>query len=415
VAVALALLAAVSMWFYSERILISRQKQDAARLGRPRGNLSDLYPRWLGARELLLHGRNPYSAEITREIQVGYYGRAIDASRADDPVDTQAFAYPVYVVILLAPTVGMPFGVIQAALTWCLVVLVLLSLWFWNRVVAAKLSWQGWLVAVLLVLGSFPVMQGLRLQQLTILVAALMAASFWARDSGLLVLSGALMALATIKPHLTLFPSIAMLAWVFSKWNERWRWLLGFASTLFVLLAVSEYLLPGWMWEFIAGMRAYQKYTGGQSVLDVLLPSGWALPLRVLVVLYILRVCWRTREAPSGTPLSRHGLCLLLTASLCVAPNPASYNQILLLPAVLWSDGRLCLRAGTPIMARAPAWAAATLMSWPWLVCIPMMLAALVAPAGTLTRFWQVPLYFMIALPVAMLGFLVAWRPAQLS
>ena len=69
------------MWFYVERILVPYQIADAAAHGRPRGNLSDLYPRWLGARELLLHHRNPYSADITIEIQKGYYGRALDPAR----------------------------------------------------------------------------------------------------------------------------------------------------------------------------------------------------------------------------------------------------------------------------------------------------------------------------------------------
>ena len=40
------------MWFYVSRILVPYQRADAAAHERPRGNLSDLYPRWLGAREL---------------------------------------------------------------------------------------------------------------------------------------------------------------------------------------------------------------------------------------------------------------------------------------------------------------------------------------------------------------------------
>src|SRR5712675_3536284 len=80
-----AILAAASMWFYVDRILIGYQIADAAAQQRPRGNLSDLYPRWLGARELLLHHRNPYSPAIAVEIQRGYYGRTIDAARPDDP------------------------------------------------------------------------------------------------------------------------------------------------------------------------------------------------------------------------------------------------------------------------------------------------------------------------------------------
>src|SRR5579864_5182917 len=74
-----------SMWFYVARILVPRQIADAAVHQRPRGNLSDLYPRWLGARELWKNGRNPYSADVTREIQAGYYGRPLDPQRPNDP------------------------------------------------------------------------------------------------------------------------------------------------------------------------------------------------------------------------------------------------------------------------------------------------------------------------------------------
>ena len=96
------------MWFYVRRVLVPYQRADAAIHGRPRGNLSDLYPRWLGARELLLRHRDPYSPEITREIQAGYYGRPLDPARAGDPKDEEGFAYPVYVVFLLAPAIKLP-------------------------------------------------------------------------------------------------------------------------------------------------------------------------------------------------------------------------------------------------------------------------------------------------------------------
>src|SRR5512142_2329456 len=112
-AVALALLVAASMWLYVQGVLVPYQQADAVRYSRPRGNLSDLYPRWLGARELLLHGRDPYSRQVTREIQVGYYGRPLDPGRPGDPKDQQRFAYPVYVAFPLAPTVLLPFAWVQ--------------------------------------------------------------------------------------------------------------------------------------------------------------------------------------------------------------------------------------------------------------------------------------------------------------
>src|SRR5262249_43830916 len=65
----LAILCAAGTWGYVERVLIPYQIAEAAAHGRPRGNASDLYPRWVGARELLIHGRDPYSPEVTRDIQ----------------------------------------------------------------------------------------------------------------------------------------------------------------------------------------------------------------------------------------------------------------------------------------------------------------------------------------------------------
>src|ERR1035438_458074 len=122
---------AAGMWTYAGRVLIPYQRADAVAHDRPRGNLSDLYPRWLGARELLLHGRDPYGAEVTREIQAGYYGRPLDPSRPNDPRDKEGFAYPVYVVFCLAPTITWPFAIVQKCFFWLLLVLALATTLLW--------------------------------------------------------------------------------------------------------------------------------------------------------------------------------------------------------------------------------------------------------------------------------------------
>src|SRR3954463_7941006 len=108
-----AVLLSAAMWVWVQAIAVPHQQAESAERGRPRGNLSDLYPRWLGARELLLHHRDPYSPEVPREIQAGYYGRPLEPGRTDEPKDQQGFAYPVHVVFLLAPTVGLPFPLVQ--------------------------------------------------------------------------------------------------------------------------------------------------------------------------------------------------------------------------------------------------------------------------------------------------------------
>src|SRR5271167_2581954 len=132
-------LLAASMWFYVQRVLIPSERADAAAHERPRGNLSDLYPRWLGARELLLHHRNPYGDDITLEIQKGYYGRALDPARPNDPKDQQGFAYPVYVVFLLAPLIGLPFHAVQILFHCLLLGLTGASVWLWLRALRWRL------------------------------------------------------------------------------------------------------------------------------------------------------------------------------------------------------------------------------------------------------------------------------------
>ena len=144
----LALVVSASTWFYMNRILRTYQLAEAAAHDRPRGNLSDLYPRWLGARELLLRGRNPYNTEITREIQRGYYGRPIDKSRPYDPKDEQGFAYPAYVVFLLAPTVRLPFNTVQIGFRWLLFGSAVVSVLFWLRVLRWKASCGAKLISV---------------------------------------------------------------------------------------------------------------------------------------------------------------------------------------------------------------------------------------------------------------------------
>ncbi len=124
-------LLAASVWIWVQDITIPRQEAEAREHGIPRGNLSDLYPRWLGARELLLRGRDPYGNDVTREIQEGYYGRPLDPNRPFDPKDQQAFAYPLYVVFILAPMIAMPFGIVQRIFLLLLIALTVASVPLW--------------------------------------------------------------------------------------------------------------------------------------------------------------------------------------------------------------------------------------------------------------------------------------------
>jgi hypothetical protein len=397
---ALALVCAASMWFYVSRILVPYQRADAAAHERPRGNLSDLYPRWLGARELLLHGRNPYSREITREIQMGYYGRELDASRPGDPKDQQGFAYPVYVAFLLAPAIGFPFAVVSIVFQWFLVIVTAASVPLWFRAIGWRARPILQVSVIVLALGSFPVLQALKLQQLTLIVAALISVAMALLVSGNLFSAGTLLAVASIKPQLVVPITGFLLLWAVSDWRRRQRFVWGLGLTLACLFGGGEILLPGWFGKFLSAAHDYQNYAGGMSMLDVLLTMWWGRILTVILIAGVAVVGWRLRKEPAGSRMFSLLIALVLAVTVIIIPMFAPYNYILVLPSLLllgesWS--RLWTR---DVYARAGCVLTAAAVAWPWVAAIGLSVAAMVLSPETVQQSWWLPLYTSAKIPL---------------
>jgi hypothetical protein len=397
---ALALVCAAGMWFYVEGVLVPYQRADAEAHDRPRGNLSDLYPRWLGARELLLHHRNPYSKEITREIQIGYYGRVLDPSRPGDPKDQQGFAYPVYVVFLLVPTVSLPFAPVAIAFKCLLVIATAASVLLWLRVVRWKLTIGELIIAMLLVLGSFSMVQGFKLQQLTLLVAALLAGACALLAIGHLWGSGALMALATIKPQLALPLAAVLLLWTLSDWRRRQGFFWGFAIGMLLLAGASEIVLPGWFGDFLSATADYRRYAGGLSMLQVMLSPWVGRVAAGLLVVAVADTCWRFRKQESDQPAFVLMVALALAVTVAIIPMFAPYNFLLMLPATflilkdwrrLWAGGATS-RSGFLLFAAA--------LAWPWLAAIGLAIVSPAISSSALQQQWRLPLYTIAKIPM---------------
>ncbi len=409
---AVSVAASTSMWFYMNRILRQQQVADAAAHNRPRGNLSDLYPRWLGARELLLHGRNPYSSEITVEIQRGYYGRPIDPTRPYDPTDEQGFAYPVYVAFLLAPTVNLPFSNVQIGFRWFLIVLSAVSVLFWLRVLHWKPSFALRLIFIVLMLGWLPVVQAIKLQQLSLLVAGLLSACGACLAGGWLFLAGGLLALTTIKPQLTWPLVLWLLLWAGSEWRSRRRFVFGFALVMLLLLGGAELVLPGWLAMFVDGISRYHQYAHNQSVLTSLFGVTVARIVgAVCVAACAICLCGLREESASNEAFGRSvGLVLALT--VVIVPMSALYNQVLLAPAIL-ALGRTAI-SGDPVLpairrARRVGW---LLLVWPWIATLGLSLAYVWLTPELRERFWPMPFYPVFMIPVFVFGLalLDTWR-----
>jgi hypothetical protein len=404
----LALLFAGSMLFYVQAILVPYQERDAEMHDRPRGNLSDLYPRWLGARELLLHGRDPYSKEVTREIQIGVYGRVLDSARPEDPKDEARFAYPVFVVFLLAPTVGLPFDLVQTGFLWLLVLLTAASVLSWLGFLQWRPSAAGVLFAVLLVVGSFPVVQGVKLQQLSLLVGFLLALSAALLVRGHLFSSGALMAIAMIKPQLVIPVAGWWFLWAISNWRRRRTWVLGFGLTTLVLLAASDWLLPGWITRFRDATTAYRAYASGTSLLDTLFSPILGKLLTVLLIIVVFALCWRFRRLSETQSNFKASTALVLTSTLVIIPMIAPYNQVLLLPALLLvAQGWSGLSSQNRLM-RALSVAASVLIAWAWLATTALAFLSMIATPEQIQRAWAVPLFSSLLIPVVVIALQLA-------
>jgi len=403
VGVAIALLLSTAMWLYVNKVLAAHQRTEAATRQTPRGNLSDLYPRWLGSRELLLHHRDPYSAEVTREIQMGYYGRPLDPSRPGDPKDQQAFAYPVYVAILLAPTIHLPFEPLRIAFDGLLIAFTATSVWSWMKVMRWTAQFPVLLVAVILVLGSFPAVQGIKLDQLTLLVAGLLSLSAFFLGQGRLLTAGVVLAIATIKPQLVAPLATCLLFWALVDWRRRWPLASGFAATMALLLGVSEIMLPGWLPKFWVALHQYVAYTGGISLIDKLLSTGPGLSGAVAIMAILLVLVWRLRGQEPGTRDFSIVLAKILTATFLLVPGFAPYNQLLLLPAVLLiaREWNCTWRSGS--VAKAMLVATVIALGWPWVAATVLTVTALGFSATAAQSAWPVPLYSILAIPLVLL------------
>jgi hypothetical protein len=405
-------------WRWIRVVFIPANTIKAQTAGRPIGNNSDLYPRWLGARELLLNHRDPYSQEVGREIQVGYYGRPLDPEKRGDPEDQAGFAYPVYVVFLLWPAVHLKFATVQAVSGWLLLACAAACMPLWVSALKACVHPAAQFAFTLLLFATYPLIQAYYLRQLTLFVALLLAASFIAAARGALIVSGVLLAVATIKPQLAAPLVSALAIWVLGDWRARRRLAWSFLLSLTSLVLAGELVLAGWIVRFMAAMRAYQRYAGELSLLQVLLGRAGGLAISLLLAVALGALAWRHRREPVDGSRFRFVVAAALALDVLVLPKLAPYNQVLLVPALilLW-DSRNAM-AGLGALARSLHKTTLACLLWQWIAAFVLGALSLLLPLSSLGRFSGMPLYTVYALPVvATLALLVLgarreWKPA---
>ena len=406
VKVGLAVIMASGMWYYFHAVLIPYQRTQAALHRAPSSrSLGDLYPRWLGTRELLLHGRDPYGPEVTREIQIAAYGEVLNGAQHNLARDEQRFAYPAYVVFLLAPTTSLPFPLVRHLFRFLLIVLTAASVPLWIHALKLRLTQTTTVVIAFLMLGSYPVIQGLYLEQLTLLVCFLIAACCAALTSGRLVPAGILLAAATIKPQIALGVVALLAVWALGDWTRRKLLAWAFAMTMAALWLGAEWVLPGWFGRWWAAMHAYLGYNDSRSLLEILIGKSGAGIISVLIGLGLAFTCWRLRRAAAGSYASNACLLSVLAVGLLIKPKFPLYDTAVLFPAVLALWGYRKILWDVALASRVLLCTAAGLLAWQWFWGLALAALSLVMPA-TAQNAWKLPPAALFLLPVAVTGLL---------
>jgi hypothetical protein len=397
----LSILCALCMWTYFYRVLIAHQVRDSTARGTPRGNLSDLYPRWLGSRELLLHGRDPYTPEFTREIQAGYYGRPLDPDAPGERNYQQGFYYPAYVAFCLAPTIHLPFETVRKGFFWVLLGLTLTTVPLWPFVLRWSVPVWVYVSLVVFTIGSLPFIEGIMLQQITLFVVPLLIAALALLASGHPMPAGVLLAFATIKPQLVWLLLLWLMIWTLADWRRRCRWAVSFLLTMVILFAASEWYLPHWIPRFLQAIREYHNFTGEMSVMDEMIGAVWGRALEVSALAILIGICWKERRVAANTEAFALTLSLVLAITVLVVPSYGLYNQVLLIPALLimLRDRRTIWRRN--IANRIVSMITIALIGWPWISGFALAGLSFILPRETVERAWAVPLWTALQIPLA--------------
>jgi hypothetical protein len=371
-----------SCYYYFDLLLPGAHLREVAK-GMAGGYSSggDFYPIWLTGRELFLRGRNPYTQEMTRSIQVGLYGRPMDPRRpADPPIKFRAFSYPLYVDLLAAPLLPLEFNEVRVLLGVLLPVFTAASLALWLRAFHLQISATALAVAVVLLLVSYPVLEGLFLQQAGLLVGVALAMSLAAIARDRLLLGGMLLAFASVKPQLVWLLALWLLLWAVSDWKRRKRFALSFLVTMGFLLLVSEVILSGWWAGWWSSMAGYSQYTL-PPLAQLVLGRFVGTLAEVVMVALACAIGWVTRRQMASSVNFLLVVSFLLDVTVIVAPTGnAVFDQVILVPAILWLGFHRAEILNGSRAVRVVALTAMVALCWQWVVACGVALVSLFSP-----------------------------------
>jgi hypothetical protein len=319
---------------------------------------NDFYSRWAGARALLLEGRDPYSLEVTAEIQPAI---GIDPSLEGE--GKGGFAYPLHVVFTFWPLVYLSYDWVQAiwmvTLQWVTlaIVLGLVGLEQWHP---SPLGLAGMVLAALFL---YVVTRSIMLGQFTLHVTLFLVLALLALQRGHDIWAGVALAATSVKPQMVIFVAPWLILWAVGQ--HRWRFIAGLVAGGMTLLLGSLALFPRWPVSFVEDTRRYSEVAGGRNPLAVLVGLVWPQAPGAIcyglagVLLLAMLAAWRQGWRSTDRDFSR-ATRWAVVISLLVPFQTGTTNQVMLLIPLLawlkmalrrWRDGPVAIGVGVVELA----------------------------------------------------------------
>ena len=365
---------------------------------------TDFYPRWSPVHGFVFEKIDPYSRAADQRNQVWYYGAALPSTSTMDP---ERFCYPGHAIPLFIPFGFLPFSLARVLMLILLVSCTIAMLAMWLRIMGA----QGPLLVLGCLFGitTWPAIQALFLEQPTLLVAFFLAAAVFACRKERFVSAGCLLAFATIKPQIAWLCILWLILWSAHRRGGK-RLTAGLIVTLVVLFGISEWLLPGWVTEWLASIHNYVQYTGSRLSLQIIFGDQVGLAMTGALAVISVVSLWRFRSVPAESEDFAYTGALVCALTVLLEPRGSwrTYEEVLLFPAAWYLLMRLRNFRRESAIAGILHLAALLAVLWPTIGTVMLTARHLRGASFSVESSLRAPTYgFFLVAPITVVALLL--------
>lgn len=416
-ALALACVAAAAMVYYHLGLFVPRilQVRHSIGLGNGYSFGDDFYPIWLTARASRQGERDIYSDRMTREIQIGIFGRPLyPGNKLNLPLNYRQYSYPAFTNLLLWPTALLDFPRLRILFALLFPALIAVSIWMWVKALAWRIHPMWTATLVVLTLSTYQLLEAFFALQPGVFVAFFLAAVALAIRRGRLLLAGALCSLTLIKPQVTVLAIAYLLLWSLSD-RARARFWQGFVLLTAAMMIGSLSIWPHWIGQWLAVLAGYRQYARPPLIgllLGPNLPTYIASLITAVMLAVSAIIIWKNRRVAQETVRFWFALTALLAiTSVALLPGQAMYDHYILLPGILLLVRYRKEFRGKGRVPRMLLIIGAIVLFWPWFASFAVLVARPLMPPAL---FYSIPVFALpirnvASLPFAVLA-LLAWN-----